>query len=289
MTLRILFSFTSGSVTSLVATFDEFGGLVTNDDGAPEVTSGGAGGAQLEGGITVEHVNLMLAGIYLAMKEQEMSEAEMEAAQAKNGLEVPESNEIIVKDAEDFTYYGTAQGDDVVLNLQNVGDVTIDSGAGDDKLDVTITQAPNISIDTGNMTPESFLEQDIMDEVEGIVGDGIAAGINGIYGVVGGEGEIVDYSDTRAEINIDTGAGDDELELTVVNSTEIILPNSGEDTTSAGGSTTSKNITVNVDLTASNVAIDTGSGADTVTISGGMELDSIRMNRIAISRTLSEE
>lgn len=110
--------------------------------------------------------------------------------------------------------------------------------------------------------------------------NGIIAGVNEIANVVRDQdGNIVSYNDTRVKIDVSTGVGDDEVNLIFVNGTEIVVPD--EENTGAsggasgGGSSTQENIKIKIDLSASNVDIDTGEGADTVTLEGRSKLDSI--------------
>ena len=285
---------------------DKSGNIPVDDDGEFIISSESAGGVQLEGGLTVDSVNLMLAGIYLSMQEQKKTESDLAAAGAaasadpffamKDGLQ---SNEIRVRNANTFTWYGTALGDDVLIDLTNIEEsIAIDSGAGDDKIRTRVNQRVNYTYDTSAGTIEN-LEANIDAILENLTTDGqngLTAAINEIaHAVTDNEGNIVSYNDSRLELEVSTGAGDDELELIFVNATEIVIPdnnqsgstgggttnpgggttNPGGGTTNPGGGTAQRNILVNVDLSASNVNIDTGEGADSVTIAGRSKLSNI--------------
>ena len=82
------------------------------------IHSDSAGGVKLEGGVSVKNVELLLAGIYLSMKE---NQGKVEAA-----LGVKESVDVKVENADQFTYYGTSQGDKVNVILTDVANAVYD-------------------------------------------------------------------------------------------------------------------------------------------------------------------
>ena len=125
----------------------------TTDTGAVDssaLNSDSAGGVKLEGGVSVQNVELILAGIYLSLKEQKENQGLIESVLGEGSGNV----DINVKDADNFTYYGTAQGDNVNISLTDVENTTINSGDGDDVLNISTSTTPNVQLDTGKTNAE---------------------------------------------------------------------------------------------------------------------------------------
>ncbi|MGE4277423.1 MAG: beta strand repeat-containing protein, partial [Lawsonibacter sp.] len=257
------------------------GGVPTDEYGDVEVNANSAGGVQVEGGLSAENVNLLLAGLYFALKEREETKNTISSSTGSTSTTTTsgsdrDSNEILVKNADSFAYYGTELADDVNIELTDVSDsVTVDTGAGDDTLNLSVAQTPSAVIDTGKTTPQDLLDgsEDLQSDVLTAIQNGISEGINQLASAITGDDgtTVVGYQDNRLNVTVETGDGDDEIVIKLVNSTEVVLP--GEDTSGTGTEPT--NITVNVDLSASKVTISSGNGADEITLKGGMELDSL--------------
>ncbi|MEA4933569.1 MAG: hypothetical protein VB071_08350, partial [Lawsonibacter sp.] len=259
------------------------GRVPTDEDGDVVVNANSAGGVQVEGGLSVENVNLLLAGLYFALKEREETKDAVSSSAGGSASTTTttsgsdrDSNEILVKNADSFAYYGTELADDVTIKLTDVSDsVAVDTGAGDDTLNLSVTQTPSAVIDTGKTTAQDLLDgsEDLQSDVSTAIQNGITKGIHELANAVTGEDgtTVVSYQDNRLQVTVETGDGDDEIVIKLVNSTEVVLP--GDDTSGTGAEPT--NITVKVDLSASKVTISSGNGTDEITLKGGMELDSL--------------
>ena len=212
----------------------------TTDEATGEIVANAnsAGGVKTEGDMNFDGIDVLLAGIYLSLKKS-----------------------INVSNADEMTYYGTVLDDEVKVNLDNVKEkVTIDLGGGDDVLDLSVKQSPTVSIsltkgegfnaDTGALTEAG----------ENLIADAISNGINGLTGTGG------DSSSSRLQAVIDGGAGDDEITITLINSTDITTTGDEQpDTTPTG-------LKFDLDLSATNLTVNGGAGTDTITVNGGMEL-----------------
>lgn len=129
----------------------------TNSDGTVDtsaINSGSAGGVKLEGGVNVKNVELILAGIYLTMKEQKENQGKIESLFTEEG-----NVDINVEGSDSFTYYGTAEGDSVNFNLTDVKDTTLDTGDGDDVIDITTTTSANVELDMNNKDDAEHAEE----------------------------------------------------------------------------------------------------------------------------------
>jgi hypothetical protein len=92
----------------------------TDEDGNITPNANSAGGVDVEGDLDFDGINLLLAGLYLSLRST-----------------------INAKNADTVTYFGTSQDDEVKINLDNVSDsIFIDSGGGDDVLDISVSQSP---------------------------------------------------------------------------------------------------------------------------------------------------
>ena len=147
------------------------------------INTDSAGGVKLEGGVSVKNVELLIAGIYLSMKEQKENQGAIESALTDAG-----NVDVKVEDADNFTYYGTAKGDTANITLTDVKNTTINTGNGDDVLGINTTTSPNVELNIHKEAAE--LKEDFKD-----------AG----------------SSDTR--INISTGDGNDKI--TVVEKSKV--------------------------------------------------------------------
>ena len=167
---------------------------VTNSNGKTvidnaAINTDSAGGVKLEGGVSVKNVELLLAGIYLSLKEQQENK---EAADAAAG---EESNQNIkVENADSFTYYGTSKDDTVNISMTDVKNATINSGNGDDTLDINTTMSPNVQLDTSK--DENVLA-----------------------------GEFSTASSVNTNINVSSGSGNDKI---TVNQNSAVTSKEGE-------------------------------------------------------------
>ena len=161
----------------------------TMDEETGEITANAnsAGGVATEGAWNFDGYDLLLAGIYLSLKDK-----------------------VTVKNADNVTYFGTSLDDDVTLELDQVSEtVTIDMGDGDDVLDLSIKQSPTVEI---TLDKETGFNADT-GELTGAGKDAIRDAINDAVG--SGEG-----SGSRLQAVIKGGKGDDKITITLINSTD---------------------------------------------------------------------
>ena len=78
-------------------------------------TANANGRAIIEGDLLFDGFNTLLAGIYISMNGK---------ISAANGGR--------------FAYYGTQEDDDVNIDVDSVGEVTVDTGDGDDTVNLTV-------------------------------------------------------------------------------------------------------------------------------------------------------
>lgn len=191
-----------------------------------------------------KNLQVLLAGIYLSLQ-----------------------NKVTVTNAKTVEYYGTSADDNVTLELNNVQDkATIDLGDGNDKLKGTVTQSPTITIDLGASGSAIFQGGNLTEEAMSAITNGIKDGITELTG----SGS--NTSDVRLNVEITGGSGDDEIQIKLVNCTDITVPDtSGSGITSADLSAVT-NAKIDLDLSATDLVIDGNSGADVITVEGGMKL-----------------
>ncbi|MEG1583553.1 MAG: hypothetical protein RR361_00710, partial [Anaerovorax sp.] len=240
----------AGTAESLILKIIAHDAYTTTTDADGNVTdtvynAQSAGGVGVEGDLNFNYkdIQLLLAGIYLSMQ-----------------------NKVNVEDAKSVEYYGTKVKDDVDLTLNNVGDkIKIDMGAGDDKLNATVTQSPTVTIDI-NSDGVAVVGDTLTDSGIKLIEDGIKAGIEKL--VTGGA---TTKPDVRLEVSIAGGSGNDEITLKLVNNTALTVTTEGGAEGGKAG-TTINGAKIDLDLSATDVKIDAGEGADTVNVKGGMKL-----------------
>jgi hypothetical protein len=209
----------------------------TKNDETGEITANAnsAGGVETEGTWNFDGVDVLLAGIYLSLRDK-----------------------VTVKNADNVTYYGTSLDDDITLELDQVKDnVTIDTGDGDDVLDLSVKQSPTVSI---TLDKESGFDADgnLTDDGKAIISNLINDGVSKAGG------------SSRLKAVIKGGKGDDKITITLINSTDISTENSPSETEPQN--TTINQIKADLDLSAVDLTVEGEAGADTITIDGGMEL-----------------
>ena len=64
-----------------------------------------------------------------------------------------------------FYYYGTELDDDVDIEVDSVGEVTVDTGDGDDTVTLTVKQEPPTRVDVDSQAIEKILTTEIIDYV----------------------------------------------------------------------------------------------------------------------------
>ncbi|MDD2970080.1 MAG: hypothetical protein PHT21_11015, partial [Lachnospiraceae bacterium] len=261
-------SFTKEDIVLRIVSEDIIG-----EDGTLLENTYSAGNAQVIGDINISGLNVVLAGIYLSTK-----------------------GSLSMKDAQSLTYVGTAQDDRVNIALDNISDhdaattdIHIDSGGGDDSLDVTITQAPTYSVGITKGVYESItsgiasLPTDptkwTPDQISQIA-DALAVAI---------EGKVtIDTNNLKTDenlITIELGSGNDELDAKLINSTNITadflnLSSLAADDTFLG---------FKLDLSKTALTLLGQDGNDDISLAGGMALDlqyqiaSTLMDRLNIS------
>ncbi|NLF46195.1 MAG: hypothetical protein GX581_08970, partial [Syntrophomonadaceae bacterium] len=199
----------------------------TMDEETGEITANAnsAGGVATEGAWNFDGYDLLLAGIYLSLKDK-----------------------VTVKNADNVTYFGTSLDDDVTLELDQVSEtVTIDMGDGDDVLDLSVKQSPTVEI---TLDKETVFDAD--GELTSAGKEALEDAIRNGFGS-GGEG-----NDSRLKAVIKGGRGDDKITITLINSADI----------NGNGS----EIKADLNLSAVDLTVEGGDGADTIEIKGGMAL-----------------
>ena len=202
----------------------------TNADGTQNpyaVNTGSAGGVKLEGGVSVNNVELLLAGIYLTLKEQKDNQGKLESLLTDKG-----NVDVKVENADNFTYYGTAQGDSANITLTDVGNAVIKTGDGDDVIDVNTTTSANVELTYNNET-----------------------------GTL--QGNFAGADSANSNIQISSGDGNDKI--TVTESNKITY----KETAQTNGTTVT---TVSVRKGVNNLTVHAGEGADTITLKGSSNL-----------------
>ena len=209
------------------------------------------GSASMKGNFLSDGFEVLLAGLYFSSKEQ---------IQIKNALE--------------FTYEGTQLDDNVVIHTENVGVVNVSSGSGDDRIELQVTQAPSATVGIGNSDPLAIFNavKDIYNASQSSsTGDVIQDTANKFALAVKQRVEelIRDIENrTMTMVNVNTGDGTDDLLVRLVNSTNVYA-GSGIDPR------TGKFMALynfDIDMGGTNLTVDLGSGADTMTVTGGLTM-----------------
>ena len=213
-------------------------------------TAEGEGGAQLEGDVNInfEGLDVVLAGLYLSTR----------------GM-------VNVEGAESVTYYGTTQDDVVDIDVHNVTEsVKVDTGKGDDRVDVRVEKRPNlefaIELEEGWQTAfEGISSVASIEELPAGLKEVMTNLLNSIDNLV--IDEALDAAPLK--VDIDLGLGNDTLDFTLVDTTDLALgtPNIG-----AGSGEGATPITLtygfDIDIGAADVNILGGDGNDRIGIAG---------------------
>ena len=195
--------------------------------------------------------DVLLAGLYFSSKEQ---------IQIKNALE--------------FTYEGTELDDNVVITTENVAVVNVSSGGGDDRIDLQVTQAPSATVGIGNSDPLAIFDavKDIYNASQSSsTGEVVQDTANKFALAIKERVEelIADIeSRTMTKVNVNTGDGVDDLVVRLVNSTNVYA-GSGIDPR------TGKFMALynfDIDLGGTDLTVDLGAGADTMSVTGGLTM-----------------
>ena len=195
-----------------------------------------AGGVEVEGDLNFEGIDVPLAGLYLSLRN---------TINVKMPIRLP---------------LWQCPGYEVKINRQYDDSITIDSGGGDDVLDISIRQSPSVSI---SLTKGEGFDADTGELTE--TGQNLVKGlINAGLSELGGSGGT--SSDTRLKAVISGGAGDDEITITLINSTDITTTQDETPNTAPTG------VEFDLDLSATDLTVNGGAGTDTITVNGGMEL-----------------
>ncbi len=227
--------------------------METDENGNENPTVNASGKAVIEGDLIFDGFNTLLAGIYIGL-----------------------NSKINAANADSFDYYGTQLDDHVDIETESVQEVTVDTGAGDDTVNLVATQEPTVHVevnpqaieeiittqvieqvagsDTGSVqeiaSKENF-EQFVCDTVEQIKQDSVS-----------GSGKL-----ERAKVTVRTGEGDDVANVKVVNSMAF-----GADALSSTDPNPGIAYSFSLDFGATDVSIDLGDGADEVNVSGGTSM-----------------
>lgn len=187
----------------------------TNGDGTVDISainSGSAGGVKLEGGVSVKNVELLLAGIYLSLREKKEDQGKLESLVTNEG-----NVDVVVEDADSFTYYGTTQNDTANIKLKDVANTTIDTGEGDDELNVSSTISANVQLDTTQTESTLNAVFDAADSADANMIISAGSGNDKITvtetSSVTNEGNVVSVRKGRSSLNVYAGEGADTITL----------------------------------------------------------------------------
>lgn len=108
--------------------------METDADGNEDPTANANGRAVIEGDLIFDGFNTLLAGIYIGMNSK---------INAANG--------------DRFSYYGTELDDDVDIEVDSVGEVTVDTGDGDDTVTLTVKQEPTTRVDVDSQAIQEII------------------------------------------------------------------------------------------------------------------------------------
>ena len=223
-----------------------------------EILLTSSGKANLEGGVNIEGLNIILAGIYLST----------------NGT-------IGISNTEKFEYYGSGKDDVVDISLNNVSDqVVINGGAGNDKIDVTMVQTPNITLDISAETVSGLSEdaQNAYSELEQMVKTGFSLSADQVSDAAGKlqfiMNEMLDTpaswnNDVKTDVQVSGSDGNDELNVKLINSTEFASTYKVD----AEGAATGSLLNMKLDFSKIALVVNGDNGNDRLQVSGGMSLD----------------
>ncbi len=210
------------------------------------------GSASMEGNILTDGFDLLLAGLYFSSKEQ-----------------------IRIKNALNFTYEGTELDDNPVIRTENVAVVRVNSGGGDDRIDLEVVQAPSATVGIGNSNP-----LDIINAVEDIYNASQSGTAQDTVEYVANEFAMAIKQQVEAltedlskrvmtQVEVTTGEGTDDLLIRLVNSTNF-YPGTGGIDPRTGKYMALYNF--DIDLGGTDLTVDLGGGADTMTVTGGLTM-----------------
>ncbi|MBQ3575498.1 MAG: hypothetical protein IJA26_07495, partial [Clostridia bacterium] len=230
-------SLTLNIVAEDAYTEDENGNMVFNSESA--------GNVNVEGDVNVNMngLNLVLAGLYLSTR----------------GI-------VNVEGAESVEIYGTKRDDHVVVNAKRVSKrAKIDTGAGNDNVEVALQKKPSVESfitvnpelinsfsglrDIAQIQDVPAALQPIVIEMTKLLNEGINADLEN-PGVV--------------DVEILLGEGNDAVDFTLVDSTDIIY--------NMDSVTLATTVGFQIDMTAASVAVDGGSGDDRIDMAGARSL-----------------
>ena len=177
--------------------------METDADGNENPTANANGKAVIEGDLIFDGFNTLLAGIYIGMNSK---------INAANG--------------DRFSYYGTELDDDVDIEVDSVGEVTVDTGDGDDTVTLTVKQEPTTRVDVDSQAIEEIITTEIInyvasgESVEEITSrDSFEQLVGDMVQKITEESVSGSNKRERAKVTVKTGAGDDVADVKVVNAT----------------------------------------------------------------------
>lgn len=245
------------------------------------VTSDASGEVQLEGDVNILagnlNLNLILAGLYYSTR----------------GL-------INTEDVDSLTVMGTRKDDYITISAKNVGSsVQVDTGTGDDVVKVEVSGRAGVAVDTVTYIQLDILLRAVNDLEEGSLADTISKTVfpTDIFGdnfvadtVLGNLSKFKELqtklsaaaknaSTTPINVNINTGDGNDKLNLNLLDSTRLESSKILESDVTVDISQVKEDMKafpvswltqmgLYVDVSAFNVNVDGGNGADQLTITG---------------------
>ena len=230
------------------------------------------GKANVKGDIIIEGINVFLAGLYLDLEKK---------------ITVKEADLTVVGTTQDDTYtiegdgvgnltVNTGEGDDTVsakLINETTGDVTVSTGIGDDTVSVDLYKAQ------GTVTVDAGISDEEMAAAEQAARDAAAQETAAQQAASGDttitvepelptDNDTVDVKVTEAskEVTIDTGAGDDTVELKTKRTSKDVTINTGSGDDSVTLTKVGKAATSAVSAVRKDITVNLGEGSDEVNL-----------------------
>ena len=221
-----------------------------------DINAQSQGNVKLEGGINinVNGLNTLLAGLYLSTRDT-----------------------VSIKNAGSVEYYGTEQDDTINLSVSNIEGSTdantihirVDSGAGNDTVNVEVRRKPNVSASV----EVSQTDVEILSQVPSLISpdtkfDDVLPYINTlkdilVNGINGSQG-----NPATVGVDVKLGEGEDAGSVKLIDTSDVIMSLLGK---TDGNGIALYQFGFAVDMGAANVRMDGGDGEDRLSISGGRD------------------
>ena len=156
------------------------------------------------------------------------------------------------------------------IDIDSVGEVIVDTGDGDDTVALTVKQEPTTRVDVDPQAIQDIIATEVINKVSsGEVSGGQLASREDFEQLVvdtaekiAGESVSGSGKRERAKVTVNTGAGDDVADVKVINATAF----------DAEQGINQNAYSFAFDLSATDVNIELGGGADEAAVSGGMSI-----------------